>query len=98
MPVVSHAVNMTVLWPGPQVGAFERDPERISEIVKEWTGRGKTEFEEMSARAKKLGHPHALNNIVQDLAALSEHPSTLVQGKGRGNWWQASPSLSTSTF
>ena len=52
------------------VGIFETDPARIADKVAFWFGPGKSEREDMSRRALKLGKPQATFEIVKDLAAL----------------------------
>ena len=59
----------------PQVGVFERDPFRAAALIRGWLTDRRGELEAMAARAKALGQPHALANIVGDLA-------TLVRGAG----------------
>ena len=54
---------------------FERDPFRAAALIRGWLTDRRGELEAMAARAKALGQPHALANIVGDLA-------TLVRGAG----------------
>lgn len=61
-----------------QVGAFERDPEKIAGVLADWLGPHREEFEAMALRAKAIGMKwqNALFRIVEDLAAMvSEEPS-----------------------
>eukprot|EP00873_Tetraselmis_striata_P002907 jgi/Tetstr1/423171/TSEL_013939.t1 len=54
------------------VGAFERAPDKIAAIVRDWFGPAAGELEAMSARAKAMGRPGALFRIVEDLAAMAQ--------------------------
>lgn len=57
-------------------GAFERDPSRIADIVREWfSEQGEKKRLAMAAASKALGRPDALFKIVRDLADLA------MQGK-----------------
>jgi hypothetical protein len=53
-----------------QVGVFERDPFKAAALIREWLTTKRAELAAMAARAKALGQPHALENIVGDLATL----------------------------
>ena len=54
----------------PQVGAFERDPVKIAEIIRHWFGHGRGELAAMAARARHLMHADAVFRIVEDLVGL----------------------------
>eukprot|EP01024_Parvocaulis_polyphysoides_P047388 TRINITY_DN44928_c0_g1_i4.p2 TRINITY_DN44928_c0_g1~~TRINITY_DN44928_c0_g1_i4.p2 ORF type:complete len:389 (+),score=76.00 TRINITY_DN44928_c0_g1_i4:1-1167(+) len=53
------------------VGAFERNPKKIAQILMEWLQDGK-KLAEMSQNSKALGKPDSLWKIVKDLAGLCE--------------------------
>ena len=55
-----------------QVGAFERGPEKIAEVLASWLGPENEEFQAMALRAKAIGQKwqNALFRIVEDLAAM----------------------------
>lgn len=55
-----------------QVGAFEREPARIAEVLAGWLGPQRQEFEAMAERARAIGKKwqNALFSIVEDLAAM----------------------------
>lgn len=53
-----------------KVGVFEKDPNKVAELVKKWFGEAKEEFKEMAKRAKALGKPDSLFHIVEDLSGL----------------------------
>ncbi|KXZ47364.1 hypothetical protein GPECTOR_36g86 [Gonium pectorale] len=61
-----------------RVGAFETRPDRIAGIIANWLLEGgpeqRIEFEAMGRRAKSLGRPKAVYQIVDDLAALADEP------------------------
>jgi hypothetical protein len=63
---------------GSQVGAFERKPAKIAEILAAWLGPEKAEFEAMAVRAKAIGEKwqDALFRIVRDLAAMVKEDPT----------------------
>ena len=65
-----------------QVGVFEKKPARVAAIIKRWLSDGGPELREMAARAKALGRPEALFEIVRDLATLVDAPSYQAQQKG----------------
>ena len=53
-------------------GAFECDPSRIADIVREWfSDDGEKDRLAMAAASKALGRPDALFKIVRDLADLA---------------------------
>lgn len=54
------------------MGAFERGPEKIAEVLASWLGPERQEFEAMALRAKAIGKKwqNALFRIVEDLAAM----------------------------
>ena len=55
-------------------GAFERDPEKIAEIVNGWFApENRGQLRRMARNARTLGRPDALFKIVKDLAQLAEH-------------------------
>lgn len=59
------------------MGAFERDPEKIADVLAAWLGPQKGEFEAMAVRAKAIGErwQNALFRIVEDLAGMvNENP------------------------
>lgn len=53
-----------------KVGVFESRPDRVARVIKGWLSRGGAELAEMSRRARALGKPGALFDIVNDLATL----------------------------
>ncbi|KAJ9507635.1 hypothetical protein QJQ45_019190 [Haematococcus lacustris] len=59
------------------VGTFETQPAKIATIIHSWLLGGPQEqehFETMRSRAKELGRPDAVYQIVHDLAALADAP------------------------
>lgn len=59
------------------MGAFERKPEKIAEILASWLGPEKADFDAMAERAKAIGErwQNALFRIVEDLASMvNENP------------------------
>jgi 1,2-diacylglycerol 3-beta-galactosyltransferase len=52
------------------VGAYEEEPAKMAEIVREWF-QTEGALEEMSRRAKRLGRPEATFNIVRELAGMA---------------------------
>lgn len=50
---------------------FEKSPQRAAQIIRRWFGEAREEFQEMKARAKALGKPHALFDICRDLHTLA---------------------------
>ena len=77
-----------------QVGAFERDPVKIAEVLAAWLGPRKAEFEAMAVRAKEIGErwQNALFRIVEDLAAMvKEDPLPLLPHlESQRNSWELS--------
>lgn len=57
-----------------KVGAFERQPNGIANVIKDWFTAKQDVLKEMSQRAKSLGRPEALFRIVEDLARFADHP------------------------
>eukprot|EP00798_Chlamydomonas_sp_ICE-L_P010017 gene10017-7904_t len=56
-------------------GQFETNPEKIALIMQKWLlGEQKAELKEMAARAKALGKPQGVYQIVKDLADLCDNP------------------------
>ena len=57
------------LW--RQVGAFEKDPQKVAQLVRQWVARAAarpdSEFYQMVKRAKALGTPESLTRICKDL-------------------------------
>lgn len=54
------------------VGAFETDPAKIADIMGEWLDPDNREaFMHMAHRSKALGRPHAVYDIVHDLAHMA---------------------------
>lgn len=74
------------------VGTFEKDPAKIADIMAEWLHPDNREaFTHMAHRSKALGRPHAVYDIVGDLAhmadTLGQTARQLVRSccrKGRG--------------
>ncbi|MEW5313578.1 MAG: hypothetical protein WDW38_005136 [Sanguina aurantia] len=56
------------------VGAFEKQPAKIADIVVDWLGEGEAAFKDMARKAKALGRPEAVYKIVHDLAQLADLP------------------------
>jgi 1,2-diacylglycerol 3-beta-galactosyltransferase len=55
-------------------GMFERDPDKIADIIDTWfADSGKELLQRMARTAKALGRPDALQKIVKELAHLAEH-------------------------
>lgn len=52
------------------VGVFESYPEQVAEIIQGWLAGGQKELHKMAVKAKALGKPHALLDIVRDLSSL----------------------------
>ena len=54
------------------MGAFERKPAKIAEVLASWLGPEKAEFDAMAVRAKVIGEKWqgALFRIVRDLASM----------------------------
>lgn len=52
------------------VGVFESKPKKVAGVIKGWLAGGERQLKEMSARAKALGKPDALLDIVRDLETL----------------------------
>jgi hypothetical protein len=62
-----------LMWAdGLQVGAFEKDPQKIADLLTRWFGNERPAFEEMAQRARQMGveFKSALFRIVADLADL----------------------------
>ena len=57
---------------------FESDPQRAAALISGWFGERRREFEGMQRRARALGRPGALNDIVRDLSTLARHPDTVA--------------------
>lgn len=68
-------------WPHPhgQVGVFECDPSKAAALIREWLTTKRGELAAMAARAKALGKPEALFDIVGDLATLCKAPQLQLQ-------------------
>jgi len=71
-----------------QVGAFERKPAKIAEILVAWLGPEKAEFDAMALRAKAIGEKwqDALFRIVRDLASMVQddpNPNSIARN---GAW------------
>lgn len=67
--------HLTLLVPLSQVGVFEKKPERVAATIKRWLSGGGAELRQMAVRARTLGKPEALFDIVRDLATLVDTPS-----------------------
>lgn len=52
------------------VGVFETKPAKVAEIITDWLSGGEKELKVLAAKAKALGKPDALFDIVKDLAGL----------------------------
>eukprot|EP00898_Chlorokybus_atmophyticus_P006630 jgi/Chlat1/6969/Chrsp52S09109 len=52
------------------VGRFCKDPKGIAEIVGGWFGSAKEQLQRMSEAARSMGRPHAVIDIVRELAHL----------------------------
>lgn len=56
-----------------QVGAFEKDPNKVAQLVKQWVASAAegpdSEFNQMVRRAKALGTPESLARICKDLVS-----------------------------
>ena len=52
------------------VGVFETKPAKMAKIIQGWLSGGKKELKVLSAKAKALGKPDALLDMVKDLAEL----------------------------
>ena len=65
------------------MGVFERNPSKAAKLIREWLTTKREELAAMAARAKALGQPDALANIVRGLAELvaparEEEPAAAV--------------------
>jgi 1,2-diacylglycerol 3-beta-galactosyltransferase len=58
------------------VGQFERRPMATADIIKRWLAAGSAKLEKMAAKAKAMGKPDALSDIVRDLYDLASAPAT----------------------
>lgn len=69
---------LKMYWMGVQVGAFERDPQKIADLLTRWFGQDRAQFTEMARRARLMGleFKSALFRIVADLADLCNKYST----------------------
>lgn len=52
------------------VGTFETDTTKIADIIHQWLGPDREEFDLMAKRSKALGRPQAVYQIVRDLVEL----------------------------
>lgn len=52
------------------VGVFETKPAKVAQIIQTWLSGGEKELKVLAAKAKALGKPDALFDIVKDLAGL----------------------------
>lgn len=62
------------------VGAYTEDPAEMAQIVSRWFGPGQDELDQMTQRAKALGHPHSSLEIVEDIASLLEEQRAHAAG------------------
>lgn len=53
-----------------EVGIFETDPMQAANAIKGWLASGQGALKKMAARARALGRPDALFDIVRDLETL----------------------------
>ena len=53
------------------VGAYNEDPREMAKIIAEWFNGDGDVLEEMSRKAKRLGRPEAVFNIVRELASMA---------------------------
>lgn len=62
------------------VGAFETDPVKIADIMGDWLApENKEEFRHMAHRSRALGRPHAVYDIVRDLAQMADELGALAK-------------------
>jgi hypothetical protein len=63
------------------VGTFERDPQKIADILTRWFGDEKAAFDAMAKRARDIGveFKSALFKIVADLSDLCSHPNMALR-------------------
>jgi 1,2-diacylglycerol 3-beta-galactosyltransferase len=62
------------------VGAFETDPAKIADIMADWLApENKEDFKHMAHRSRALGRPHAVYDIVRDLAQMADELGALAK-------------------
>jgi 1,2-diacylglycerol 3-beta-galactosyltransferase len=52
------------------VGVFETNPRKMAQVIEKWLAGGEKELKQLSIKAKALGKPDALLDMVRDLACL----------------------------
>jgi len=57
-----------------EVGVFESNPGKVARVIKGWLSCGAQRLHELSAKAKALGRPDALLDMVRDLESLIKAP------------------------
>lgn len=56
-------------------GVFEKEPQKIAQVLSDWLGPKKDELTQMAERCKALGRPQATFRIVSDLAEIIKQGS-----------------------
>ena len=72
------------------VGKFETCPPKVAAIINEWLSGGGKSLKELATKAKSLGKPDALFDIVRDLSTLVKESAAVGEREWRGQHHQLS--------